>query len=72
MNKNQKVLLALIAGVAAGAAAAVLLAAEDGKTSRKKLTDWAEDLLNTSKDKISNLKKQTATQEENEETTLGI
>ncbi len=72
MNKNQKVLLALIAGVAAGAAAAVLLAAEDGKTSRKKLTDWAEDLLNTSKDKISNLKKQTVTQEENEETTLGI
>ena len=72
MNKNQKVLLALIAGVAAGAAAAVLLAAEDGKTSRKKLTDWAEDLLNTSKDKISNLKKQPVTQEENEETTLGI
>ena len=72
MNKNQKVLLALIAGVAAGAAAAVLLAAEDVKTTRKKLTDWAEDLLNTSKDKINNLKKQTVTQEENEETTLGI
>ena len=61
-----------MAGVAAGAVAAVLLAGENGKATRRKLTDWAEDVLNTSKDKISNLKKQQVPQEENEETTLGI
>lgn len=73
MNKNQKVLLALLAGVAAGAAAAILLVSEDGKKTRAKVGEWAEDLINTSKDKLSNLNGTSRKQEEeNEETTLGI
>lgn len=68
MNKNQKIVFALLAGVAAGALAAVLLAPENGKNTRSKLAELAEDLL----DGLSNKTNQEATEHESEETTLGI
>ena len=71
MKENQKILLALFAGVAAGAAAAILLTTEEGKETRSKIGDWADGMINTSKDKLNNLKSGKPV-EENEETTLGI
>lgn len=43
-NKAAKVLIGFILGVAAGAAAGVLMAPDKGKNTRKKLKKQAEDL----------------------------
>lgn len=42
MDKNQKVVLGFILGVAAGAVAGILLAPESGEETRRKISDKAK------------------------------
>jgi len=56
MKDNSKILLALMAGAAVGAIAAILLAPDEGKNSRKKIGKWADDVYTNSKEKISEIK----------------
>jgi gas vesicle protein len=60
MNDNSKVLAALLAGIAAGAAIGLLFAPEKGTDTRDKLNDSLRNLADSIKerasDEISNLK----------------
>lgn len=63
MNDNSKVLVALLAGLAAGAALGILFAPEKGEETRDKLSQSLKDLGDSIKDKaadeinnLSNLK----------------
>ena len=47
MGNNSKILLALLAGAAAGVAIGLLIAPEKGSESRKKITDTAKKLADT-------------------------
>ncbi|MBK7968972.1 MAG: YtxH domain-containing protein [Bacteroidetes bacterium] len=47
MGNNSKILLALLAGAAAGVAIGILIAPEKGSESRKKITDTAKKLADT-------------------------
>lgn len=53
MNDNTKVLLALLAGVAAGAALGILFAPEKGTETRDKLNDALKNLGDTIKDRAA-------------------
>jgi len=72
MNNNSKILLALLAGVAAGAVAAILLAPDEGRESRKKLGKWADDVYNNGKEKISEIKSGEKVKDRYEGADLGI
>jgi len=48
-----KVLLGLLAGVAAGALLGILFAPDKGKTTRKKMSKNGEDYLETAKEKFN-------------------
>lgn len=65
MNNNQKIILALLAGAATGAIGAILLASDDGKTTRSKIGEWAGE-------KLKSANKAAGEEEETEETALGI
>jgi gas vesicle protein len=56
MNTTQKILLAGIAGLTAGATAGVLMAPDKGKKTRKKLKRSAEDLKQSAEDLIDETK----------------
>lgn len=47
MGNNSKIILALLAGAAAGVAIGILIAPEKGSESRKKITDTAKKLADT-------------------------
>ena len=47
MGTNSKILLALLAGAAAGVAIGILIAPDKGSESRKKITDTAKKLADT-------------------------
>lgn len=53
MNNNSKVLLALLAGAAIGAAAGILFAPERGSETRERLSDALKDLGQSIKDLAS-------------------
>lgn len=53
MNDNTKILLALLAGVAAGAAIGILLAPESGSETRDKVSDALKNLGDTIKDRVA-------------------
>lgn len=55
MNTTQKLLLAGIAGLTAGATAGVLMAPDKGKKTRKKLVRQAEDLVEETKESLKDL-----------------
>lgn len=75
MNDNSKVLVALLAGVAAGAALGILFAPERGTETRDKLNDALKNLGDTIKDRaaeeIDNLSSLKEKIVENIKTTLG-
>ncbi|MBL0340991.1 MAG: YtxH domain-containing protein [Bacteroidetes bacterium] len=47
MGENGKLVIALLAGVAAGIAIGILIAPQKGSESRQKLTDAAKDLADS-------------------------
>ena len=53
MNDNSKVLVALLAGIAAGAAIGILFAPESGVETRDKLGDSLKNLSDSIKDRAS-------------------
>lgn len=53
--KNKNVLLAVLAGVAAGALIGVLVAPRKGANTRKKLAEQGEDYFDALKDKYSDM-----------------
>lgn len=53
MNDNAKSVLALLAGLAAGAAIGLLLAPEKGSDTRHKLADALNDIGNDLKEKLA-------------------
>lgn len=75
MNDNSKVLVALLAGVAAGAALGILFAPERGTETRDRLNDALKNLGDTIKDRaaeeIDNLSSLKEKLVENLKTTLG-
>ena len=74
MKDQSKVIVAVIAGLAAGAVLGMLLAPEKGEQSRKKIASLAKDLVDSAKDfteQIVNDAKK-ATHDEDPETTLGV
>jgi len=57
-----KVVLGVIAGVAAGAAVGILFAPDKGVNTRKKISQLGEDYLNDLKDKIQDILLNAATE----------
>ena len=53
--KSGKVLLSVLAGVAVGALAGVLLAPDKGSVTRKKISKKGDDLVNSVKEKFDEL-----------------
>jgi gas vesicle protein len=52
MKDQTRVIAALLIGVAAGAALGILLAPEKGETLREGFTEYIEDLVDSSKNKL--------------------
>ena len=52
MNSSSKVLLALLGGVAVGAAMGILFAPDKGSETRKKVADAAKDFSDKAKEKV--------------------
>jgi len=59
--KSGKLVLGVLAGLAAGAALGILFAPDKGKNSRKKITRKSEDILDDMKDKMNHLLDSAAT-----------
>lgn len=57
MKNGSKVLIALAAGLAAGAILGVLFAPDGGKETRKKIVDSGKDLVDSGKDLFDGAKK---------------
>ncbi len=55
MNSGSKVLLGVLAGVAAGAVLGILLAPEKGEATRQKISENSKDLTSNLKDKFGEL-----------------
>jgi len=53
--KSGKLVLGVLAGLAAGAALGILFAPDKGKNSRKKITRKSEDIFDDMKDKMNDL-----------------
>jgi gas vesicle protein len=73
MKEQSKIIVALLAGAAAGAMLGILLAPSTGKESREKLSGLAKDILDSAKDladQISSTSKESP--DEDPETTLGV
>lgn len=54
MNNNGKIILALLTGVAAGAALGIMTAPASGKETRKQLSGSAKKMADTLKEKVQN------------------
>ena len=74
MKEQSKIIVALLAGAAAGAVLGMLLATGSGKESREKLTGLAKDILDSAKDLADEITGSATEkhQEEDPETTLGV
>jgi gas vesicle protein len=55
MSNNSKILLALLGGLAVGAAVGILFAPDKGSETRKKIKDSAEDLADKVKSKAKTM-----------------
>lgn len=55
MKKETKIIAGVLAGAALGAAVALILSSDKGTDTKGKLTDWLCDLLDSSKDKLSDV-----------------
>lgn len=53
MTKQTKILTGLLAGVALGTAAVLVLSSDKNDALKQKVSDWFCDLLNSSKDKLA-------------------
>lgn len=58
MNQNSKILLALLAGAAAGAALGILFAPDKGSETRKKIGEKLDDLMDEAGETVGSLKEQ--------------
>lgn len=70
MKEQTKVIVAVILGAAAGAVLGMLVAPEKGADSRRKLSAFANDLLESALDLAKQSTEHTA--DENNETPLGV
>jgi gas vesicle protein len=55
MTKQTKILAGLLAGAAVGAVVALVIALDKDDDLKGKVSDWFSDLLDGSKDKLSNV-----------------
>jgi len=73
MKDQSKVVVAVIAGLAAGVVLGMLLAPEKGEENRKKVASLAKDILDSAKNLAGQVVDDTkAVQSEDPETTLGV
>lgn len=55
MTKQTKIISGILAGVALGAAVALILSSDKSDNLKEKVGDWFCDLLDSSKDKLNTL-----------------
>lgn len=55
MSNQSKIIAALLAGVAVGAVAGLLLSPDSGEENRDELTGWLKDMYRSSKEKAGEL-----------------
>ena len=72
MKEHSKVLVAVILGAAAGAVLGMLIAPEKGSECRKKLSSFANDLVDSALELANQAKGGAEYTDENGETPLGV